>query len=122
MSPMMKSANTIDEYIAMYPEHVQSLLQEMRQRIKKIVPEAKEAIKYGLPTFILNGNLVHFGAYEHHIGFYPAPSGIEEFKKELAMYQTGKGTLQFPIDQPIPYDLVTRVVQFRVEENLKKKK
>jgi uncharacterized protein YdhG (YjbR/CyaY superfamily) len=101
---------------------VQELLQKMRDTIKTAAPEAEEAIKYGIPTFLLNGNLVHFGGYKSHIGFYPAPKGIEAFKEETAQYEGGKGTLQFPIDKPLPLDLVTRIVKFRVQDNLERKK
>ncbi len=112
---------TIDEYIATFPKNVQDILQELRKVIKEAAPEAKEAISYGMPTFKLNGNLVHFAAYKNHIGFYPAPSGIDSFKEKLAKYRTGKGTLQFPIDEPIPFELVKEVVRVRVKENLSKK-
>jgi uncharacterized protein YdhG (YjbR/CyaY superfamily) len=115
-------AKNIDEYIAAYPADVQHLLQIMRAAIHKAAPDAVEAMAYGIPTFKLNGNLVHFGGYKNHIGFYPAPMGIEAFKEETAQYETGKGTLQFPIDQPLPLDLITRIVKFRVEKNLAKKK
>jgi uncharacterized protein YdhG (YjbR/CyaY superfamily) len=97
-------------------------LEEIRSTIKKAAPQAEEAIKYGIPTFTLNGNLVHFGGYKNHIGFYPAPKGIEAFKTETAQYENGKGTLQFPIDKPLPLDLVSRIVKFRVEGNLAKAK
>ncbi len=122
MSPDMKNVHTIDEYIKTYPKETQVVLEQLRQTIQKAAPEAKESIAYGIPTFKLHGNLVHFGGYKNHIGFYPAPSGIEEFKKELSVYQTGKGTLAFPIDKPLPLDLVTRVVKFRVSQNQLKKK
>jgi len=115
-------AKNIDEYIADFPANVQDLLQQMRTTIKAAVPQATEAIKYGIPTFILNGNLVHFGGYKGHIGFYPAPVGIEAFIKETEQYREGKGTLQFPIDKPLPLELVTRIVEFRVEKNLGKGK
>ena len=120
----MKSAptTTIDEYIASYPKNVQKLLEEVRTTIKKAAPEAEEAIKYGIPTFILNGNLVHFGGFKNHIGFYPAPSGIEEFKKELSKYAGAKGSVQFPIDKPMPLALITKIVKFRVKKNLEKVK
>ena len=118
----MKSYTTIDEYITSLPDDVQMLLQKIRNTIHEAAPEATEAIKYGIPTFILNGNLVHFGGYKNHIGFYPAPMGIEAFKEETAQYEAGKGTLQFPFDKPLPLDLVTRIVKFRVEKNLAKKK
>lgn len=114
--------NPIDAYIQNYPDDVQKVLEKIRAVIKKAAPDAKETIKYGIPTFTLAGNLVHFGAYKNHIGFYPAPSGIEEFKEALSIYQSGKGTIQFPLDQPIPFDLIRDVVLFRVQENLNKKK
>jgi uncharacterized protein YdhG (YjbR/CyaY superfamily) len=114
--------NVIDAYIQKTPEDVQKILQKVREVIKKAAPDAQETIKYGIPTFTLAGNLVHFGAYKDHIGFYPAPSGIEEFKEALSVYQSGKGTIRFPLDQPIPFDLIREVVLFRVQENLNKKK
>lgn len=118
---LKKSATTIDEFIATYPSAIQTKLRKMREAIRKAAPQATEAIKYGIPTFVLNGNLVHFAAYEHHIGFYPTPSGIEEFKKELAGFGTAKGSVKFPLDKPLPLALVTRIVKFRVAENLAKK-
>lgn len=118
----MKQAKNIDEYIADFPEDVQQRLQTIRETIHKAAPEATEDIKYGIPTFILNGNLVHFGGYKNHIGFYPAPMGIEAFQEEAAQYQAGKGTLQFPLDKPMPLDLIERIVKYRVEKNLAKKK
>ena len=121
MSTSRRQFETIDEYIATFPENVQDILQEIRKVIRESAPEAEEAISYGMPTFKLNGNLVHFAAYEHHIGFYPAPSGIEAFKEELSPYKGGKGSVQFPIDKPLPLDLVEKIVIFRVKENLKKK-
>ena len=108
---------TIDEYIAQFPEVVQALLREMRAVIRAVAPEAEEKISYQMPTFYLNGNLVHFAAYKNHIGFYPAPSGIEHFKEELSGYAGAKGSVQFPLDQPIPFDLVARITTFRAEEN-----
>src|SRR5688500_192803 len=107
---------TIDEYIAALPPETQKIMQEVRAAIKKAAPAAEEAIRYAIPTFVLNGNLVHFAAFKTHIGFYPTPSGSEAFKKELSIYKTGKGSVQFPIDQPIPLDLITKMVKFRVEE------
>jgi uncharacterized protein YdhG (YjbR/CyaY superfamily) len=118
----MKEYTNIKTYIADFPEEVQTVLEQIRATIHQAAPEAKEAIKYGMPTFVLNGNLVHFAAYKNHIGFYPAPTGIDAFIGELAPYRTGKGTLQFPIDKPIPFNLIEKVVNFRVEENLKKQK
>lgn len=114
----MVEAKNIDEYIAMYPKDIQKLLNEMRATIRKAAPKAEEAIKYALPTFVLNGNLVHFGAFKNHIGFYPAPSGIEEFKKELAKYESSKGAIRFPLDKPLPLTLVGKIVKFRVLKNL----
>lgn len=114
------AAATIDEYIAGFPKEVQKKLEELRATIKKAAPKAEEKISYAMPTFALNGNLVHFAAYKNHIGFYPAPRAIEEFKKELAKYEGSKGTVQFPIDEPIPLTLITKMVKFRVAENLAK--
>ena len=108
----------MDEYIKTFPNDVRSILEKMRQTIQKAAPEAVEAISYQMPTFKLNGkNLVHFAAFKNHVGFYPIPSGIEAFKKELAPYQQGKGSVQFPIDKAVPYDLVRKIVIFRVKEN-----
>lgn len=118
----MNTFADINEYISDFPEDIKVTLEQIRETIHKAAPEAKEAIKYGMPTFVLNGNLVHFAAFKNHIGFYPAPSGIEAFIDELAIYRTGKGTIQFPLNKPIPFDLVKKVVKFRVNENLKKKK
>ena len=118
----MKTFADLKAYISEFPEEIRVILEQIRETIQKAAPEAKEAIKYGMPTFILNGNLVHFAAYKNHIGFYPAPNGIDAFIDELAVYRTGKGTIQFPIDKPIPFDLITKVVKFRVEENLQKVK
>ncbi len=112
--------NTIDEYIAEFPADVQVRLADMRTTIRDAAPEAEEIISYQMPTFRLKGNLVHFAGYKGHIGFYPAPSGIEAFKDELAGYKGAKGSVQFPLDQPLPLDLVRRIVQFRVAENLAK--
>lgn len=116
----MKAAapRDIDAYIAGFPPDVQKILQKVRKTIQKAAPDAEETIKYQIPTFALNGNLVHFAAFKNHIGFYPAPRGKEIFKKELSAYEGGKGTVRFPLDQPIPYDLISRIVKFRVEENL----
>ncbi len=111
---------TIDEYIAQFPPQIQEILQKIRAIVHQAAPEAKEKISYQMPTFTLNGNLVHFAAFKNHIGFYPIPSGIEAFKQELSAYPQGKGSVQFPLDRPIPYDLIARIVAFRVEENLKK--
>ena len=117
---MNKNITTIDEYIAEFPKDVQKLLQQVRTTIKKAAPKAEEKIGYGIPTFTLKGNLVHFGGYKSHIGFYPAPAGLQAFEKELAPYLTGKGTAQFPIDKPLPLGLITQIVKFRVKQNLEK--
>ena len=108
---------TIDEYIKTFPKDVQIILEKMRQTIRKAAPEAVEAISYQIPTFKLNGNLVHFGAFKNHIGFYPTSSGIRAFKEQLTPYKGAKGSVQFPIDKPIPYDLVRKIVKFRVKES-----
>ena len=116
---MRRQFRTLDEYIEAFPTNVQNLLEKMRKTIRKAAPEASEVISYQMPTFKLNGkNLVHFAAFKNHIGFYPIPSGIEAFKEELSQYKQGKGSVQFPIDKPIPYDLVEKVVKYRVKENL----
>lgn len=111
---------TIDEYIANFPADVQEILQKVRETIKTAAPQATEAISYGMPTFKLEGNLVHFGAFKEHLGFYPIPSGLVEFQEELAPYKSGKGSVQFPYNQPMPFALITKIVQFRVTENLAK--
>jgi uncharacterized protein YdhG (YjbR/CyaY superfamily) len=113
---------TIDEYIDTFPKDIQAVLEKIRKTIRKAAPGSEEAISYQMPTFKLNGNLVHFAAYKNHIGFYPVPSGIEAFKGELLPYIAGKGTLRFSLVKPIPYDLIEKVVTFRVKENLAKKK
>ena len=110
--------SSIDAYIASFPEETQALLEAMRATIRAAAPEAEEKISYQMPTFFLKGNLVHFAAAKHHIGFYPAPSGIAAFKDELSMYKGSKGAVQFPMDQPLPLDLVGRIVRFRVAESL----
>jgi uncharacterized protein YdhG (YjbR/CyaY superfamily) len=115
-------AKNIDEYIAGFPKDIQHLLQEMRTTIKKAAPKAEEAIKYAMPTFTFHGNLVHFAAFKNHIGFYPAPSGIEEFKKELAAYEGSKGAIRFPLDKKLPLPLIGRIVKFRVKRTLEKVK
>jgi uncharacterized protein YdhG (YjbR/CyaY superfamily) len=107
---------SIDEYIAGFPSEVQEVLSRVRATIRNAAPDAEEAIRYQIPTFILNGNLVHFAAFKSHIGFYPTPSGIAAFAGELASYTSAKGSVQFPLDQPVPFDLIERIVRFRVEE------
>ena len=122
MENIKSPPKSIDEYIAGFPKDIQAILQKIRQIVKKAAPEATEKISYQMPTFYLNGNLVHFAAFKHHIGFYPTPSGTAKFKKEIAAYQAAKGSIQFPLDHPIPYDLIREIVEFRVKENLAKGK
>jgi len=117
MTDKKKTISSIDEYILTFPEDVQEILQTLRKVIKEVASEASEKISYQMPTFELYGNLVHFAAYKNHIGFYPTPSGIEKFKNELAIYKGAKGSVQFPIDEPLPYELITQIVMFRVVKN-----
>ncbi len=117
---MQNAPTTIDAYIADCPKDVREKLELIRATIQKAAPEATEAIKYAIPTFVLHGNLVHFAAFKNHIGFYPAPTGLEAFKEALSVYKTGKGSVQFPLDQPMPLDLITRIVQFRVKQSMEK--
>jgi uncharacterized protein YdhG (YjbR/CyaY superfamily) len=112
--------DSIDEYIATFPAETQKILGELRATIKAAAPEAEEKISYQMPTFALKGNLVHFAAYKNHIGFYPTPSGIEAFKQELSIYEGAKGSVKFPIDEPLPLELISKIVTFRVAENLEK--
>lgn len=120
MKTNQKTPKTIDEYIAGFPKDVQALLQNIRKTIRTTAPDAEEKISYQMPTFFLNGNLVHFAAFKNHIGFYPAPTGIDEFQEELSAYAGGRGSARFPLDKPIPYDLIRRIVRFRVKENVKR--
>ncbi|MHC1683098.1 MAG: iron chaperone [Clostridiaceae bacterium] len=117
MEENKKTSNTIDEYIDQFSPEVQEILKTIREIVKEVAPEAKEKISYGMPTFTLNGNLVHFAAFKNHIGFYPTPTGIDEFKEELSQYKGAKGSVQFPLNKPIPYELIKKIVKFRVEEN-----
>jgi uncharacterized protein YdhG (YjbR/CyaY superfamily) len=120
--PQKKQSTAIDEYIKTFPKDVQKILEKMRQTIREAAPDAEEAFSYQMPTFKLGGkNLVHFAAWGKHVGFYPTPSGIEAFEKELSKYKRAKGSIQFPLNEPMPYDLVKRIVMFRVSE-LKEKK
>lgn len=112
--------NIIDIYIANSPKEIQDTLKKIRLTIKKSAPKAEETINYGIPTFTLEGNLVHFAGFKNHIGFYPTPSGIEKFKKELSIYEGAKGSVKFPLDKPIPYTLISKIVKFRVKENLER--
>ena len=112
--------NSIDEYIGLYPSEIQDILTTLRKVIKESAPEATEKISYQMPTFAMHGNLVHFAAYKKHIGFYPAASGVAAFTDKLVEYKTSKGAIQFPIDKPLPYELIREIVQFRVDENRKR--
>jgi uncharacterized protein YdhG (YjbR/CyaY superfamily) len=114
--------HSIDEYIATFPEETQKILQELRATIQACAPDAQEKISYQMPTFDLEGNLIHFAAFKNHIGFYPTPSGTEAFKRELSIYQGAKGSIKFPIDKPLPMELIREIVKFRVAENLEKAK
>jgi uncharacterized protein YdhG (YjbR/CyaY superfamily) len=117
MEPQKSNFKTIDDYIKSFPEDIQKILETVRQTIKKAAPEAEEAISYQMPTFKLNGNLVHFAAFKNHIGFYPTPSGTKEFKKEISVFRSGKGSIQFPIDKPMPLSLIKKIVEYRVKES-----
>jgi len=115
--------STIDEYIASFPPGEQQKLREMRAVIRRAAPDAEEAIRYGIPTFRLDGsNLVHFAAFKDHLSFFPTASGVEKFRKDLSAYTLSKGTIQFPLDGPVPYDLMEKIVRFRVQESRKTKK
>ena len=122
MPTYTKQAKSIDEYIAGFPEGIRAILQKLRKVIKEAAPEARETISYGMPAFKQNGILVYFAAQKNHIGFYPTASGVSAFKKELSEYDTSKGTVRFPLDKPIPYKLIEKIVKFRVKENLSKDK
>jgi uncharacterized protein YdhG (YjbR/CyaY superfamily) len=113
---------TVDEYLSTFPANTKSILKELRKTIKQAAPLAEELISYNMPAFKLQGMLVYYAAYKEHIGFYPAPSGIEVFKKELSGYEGAKGSVKFPVDRPIPFDLISQIVKFRVQENLEKAK
>lgn len=118
---MKENSNTdVDEYISTFPKDVQKVLKKLRQTIRESAPNAEETINYGIPTFRLEGNLVHYAAFKKHIGFYPTPSGIVAFKKDLSQFETSNGTIKFPLDKPIPFDLVRKIVRFRVKEQLGK--
>lgn len=112
----MRNFKSVDEYIESAPSPTQKLLQQMRRTIHSAVPEATEAIKYGIPTFVLNGNLVHFGGFENHVSFFPTAAPVEAFKRELSRYETSKGTIRFPLDKPLPLSLIRRIVLFRVAQ------
>ena len=114
-------SSKIDEYIMQFSPEVQKILEQLRQTIKDAAPEAEEKISYQMPTFYLFGNLVHFAAYKNHIGFYPSPTGIDAFKNELSQYKSSKGAVQFPIQEPLPLELIKKIVAFRVVENIKRR-
>ena len=116
----MKKPTNIDEYISGFPKETQKILEQLRATIKKTAPNAEEVISYATPAFKLNGMLVWFAAYSNHIGFYPRGSGVEAFKKELSIYKSAKGSVQFPLDKALPWALITKIVKFRVAENLLK--
>jgi uncharacterized protein YdhG (YjbR/CyaY superfamily) len=115
-------SNSIDVYISGFPDYIQTILEEIRKTIRLAAPEAQEAISYGIPTFVFHGNLIHFAANKKHIGFYPAPSGIDAFKTELSVYKGAKGSVQFPLDKPMPLELIAEIVKFRVLENQERAK
>ena len=114
------SSRDVDNYIAGFPPDIRMILGKVRATIRKAAPDAKEIINYGIPTFTLHGNLVHYAGFKTHIGFYPTPGGIEKFKDELSAYKTAKGSVQFPLDRKIPYALISDIVKFRVQENMGK--
>jgi len=118
----MSGIKEIDDYIEAFPSDVRQRLNMIRNLIRKLAPDAVEKISYQIPTFYLYGNLVHFAAYAKHIGLYPAPSGIEEFKEDLAPYKHAKGSVQFPHTEPLPIELITKIVKFRIEENRSRNK
>jgi uncharacterized protein YdhG (YjbR/CyaY superfamily) len=122
MKTPKKEYKTIDEYIATFPKNIQRILEELRQAIRESAPKAEETISYQIPTFKQKGNLVHFAAFKNHIGFYPTSSAIGAFKAKLSNYEVSKGTVRFPINEPIPFNLIREMVRFRVKENLSKKK
>ena len=121
MAVPKRQFKTMDEFISAFPKNVQDILEELRQTIQDSAPDAKETISYQMPAFKLNGNLVYFAAFKNHIGFYPTSSAISEFKKELSHYEVAKGTARFPIDGPIPFDLIRKIVKYRVKQNLEKR-
>lgn len=120
MDQTLPKPTTIDAYIAAFPVETQVLLESLRQAIRDMAPEATECINYGIPTYQLHGNLVHFAGYKHHIGFYPGAAGIAEFQDAFAGYKSAKGSVQFPINQPLPLEIVQEVVRFRVQQNVAK--
>ncbi len=117
-----KPAESIDAYIAGYPEDIRLVLEQIRATVRKAAPEAQETIKYGMPTFTLAGNLVHFAVFKHHIGFYPAPTDDPAFEQALSAYKQGKGSIQFPLAWPMPLDLIMRILAWQVKRNMEKQK
>ena len=122
MKTVPAASRAVDAYIEGFPDGVRDILEKIRTTIRKAAPRAEEKIAYRMPTFTLNGNLVYFAAFKMHIGFYPTRSGIEQFKQELSPYHGGKGSVQFPLDQPVPHELISKIVKFRVRESLRKAK
>ena len=123
MKSKQATPKDVEEYIAGFPDHVQKILKKIRATIRKAAPRAEEKISYRIPTFTLNGRyFIYFAGFKNHVSIYPAPRGSAEFKKELSKYQGGKGTVQFPLDKPIPYDLITKIVKFRIAENQERTK
>lgn len=122
MRTNQRKPQNIDEYIAGFPKEVQEILEKIRMTIRKAAPDAEETINYQIPTFTLQGNLVHFAAYKNHIGFYPTPTGIAKFKNELSVYEGAKGSIKFPLDKPIPFGLISKIAKFRIKENLERTK
>ena len=120
MEKQTKQIRTIDEYIGTFQKHVQERLESIRKLVAKLAPDAQEKISYQMPTFYLNGNLVHFAGFQNHIGFYPTPHGISEFQKELSKYKNGKGSIQFPLDEPLPMKLIERMVKYRIQKDRNK--
>jgi uncharacterized protein YdhG (YjbR/CyaY superfamily) len=118
---MTPKPKTIDEYIARFPIEIQLIMEDIRHTIKIAAPEAEETIKYGMPTFLYHGNLVYFAAFKNHIGFYPAPTGIKEFAKEISTFKSGKGSLQLPFDKPMPLKLINKILKYYIARNLNKK-
>jgi uncharacterized protein YdhG (YjbR/CyaY superfamily) len=117
-----KKFKTVDGYLSAFPAKTNKVLKELRRTIQESAPQAEEVISYNMPAFKFHGMLVFYAAYDNHIGFYPTPSGIEAFKKELSAYEGAKGSVQFPLDKPMPLALIRKIVKFRVEENLKNAK
>lgn len=120
MTPSQPGPKNIDEYISRFPTDVQVILQKIRATVRSAAPDAEEFIKYQMPTFMLNGNLVYFAAFKNHIGFYPPVTGDKGLGKQLSVYKGPKGSLKFPMDKPIPYDLIKKIVELRVRENLER--